>query len=74
MQSDADMYNATVNRIVKYEEQLSAIASDIKGGEKTKIFPETCADPHERAGQTGVCWCEQGYRRDSTTLKCVKQP
>ena len=35
-------------------------------------IPETCRDPHERLGSTGVCFCEPGYKRDATTLKCVQ--
>jgi hypothetical protein len=34
--------------------------------------PETCRDPHEHLGSSGVCWCESGYTRDVTTLKCLK--
>lgn len=33
--------------------------------------PETCRDPHERLGSAGVCFCEPGYKRDATTLKCT---
>lgn len=34
---------------------------------------ETCRDPHEHLGPSGVCWCDTGYRRDVTTLRCVKE-
>lgn len=34
-------------------------------------MPETCRDPHERLGSAGVCFCEPGYTRDPTTLKCI---
>jgi hypothetical protein len=67
---DADVYNTSLSRIIKYEEQLAVIASEING--KTLVASETCNDPHERLGLTGVCWCESGYTRDSTSLKCVK--
>ena len=32
----------------------------------------TCSDPHEKLGPSGNCWCEDGYKRDST-MRCVKQ-
>jgi hypothetical protein len=35
-------------------------------------IPETCRDPHESLGSTGVCFCEPGYTREPTTLKCVQ--
>lgn len=35
------------------------------------LLPETCRDPHERLGSTGVCFCEPGYTSDPDTLKCV---
>jgi hypothetical protein len=35
--------------------------------------PEVCRDPHESpASGSGVCFCDTGYQRDSTTLKCVR--
>ena len=70
-QKDADTYNSSVARTVKYEEQLAAIASEMRTGSAGRIVPQTCTDPHERVGQTGVCWCEPGYTRDPTSLKCV---
>jgi hypothetical protein len=33
--------------------------------------PATCTDPNEYLGETGNCWCKEGYTRDMTTQKCV---
>lgn len=34
---------------------------------------ETCRDPHESHGSSGLCWCDTGYKRDPMTQKCVKE-
>ena len=85
-QNDPANYNALMSQIISCEKRMSAIASDMKeaatpaarvGRPDSAVSPqsivsETCHDPHERLGSTGVCWCEPGYRRDPTTLTCVK--
>lgn len=39
--------------------------------ETPTVRPETCHDPHERLGTSGLCFCEPGYHSDPTTLKCI---
>jgi hypothetical protein len=53
---------------------FSGLAPGLSGiGASTGGSVETCRDPHERPGASGLCWCETGYKRDVTTQKCVKE-
>ena len=59
----------TENGICTLAEIYSAPGSSV---ETPGAQPETCRDPHERLGPSGLCFCEPGYHSDPTTLKCSK--
>jgi hypothetical protein len=51
----------------------SAVAPTVLGTAATEKKPETCRNPHETLGPSGVCWCDAGYRQDPANLRCVKE-
>ena len=50
---------------------LGGVSSPALGGAAgtAQSRPETCRDPHERLGSSGICFCVDGYKQDITTLE-----
>ena len=59
----------TESGICTLAEIYSVLGSSV---ETPKVRPETCRDPHEHLGSSGVCLCDTGYHNEPTSLTCIK--
>jgi hypothetical protein len=59
----------TINLMFSSSGVLSTFSGTAGSMESSR--PENCRDPHEHLGASGVCFCNDGYTRDATTLACV---